>query len=184
MMSRIFLLCSILLVSLTTVHSVADIAVLKDLETYGVKHDKDLQVTFTIFNLGDEVARDVHVLDAYWPESFVDVIGVRDFTFERVEPKSNVSHSFIVKPTEVGTFSIPPARVLYLESKDSVEPTKSISSSIGYVRVFKANSREQTEAHVFEWTVFGFLAFSAILFPLGVLLRTRSTFPDGLGSLN
>merc|ERR1719446_27201 len=108
----------LLLGLVAVVTGTTNMAVLKELGTDNIKLNEDVQVTFTLFNLGDEAATDVRVMDVYWPDSFSDVMGVRDFSFAKIAPQTNVTHTFVVKATEEGTFNVPSARVIYKGAED------------------------------------------------------------------
>eukprot|EP00301_Raphidiophrys_heterophryoidea_P001175 c10576_g1_i1.p2 GENE.c10576_g1_i1~~c10576_g1_i1.p2 ORF type:complete len:185 (+),score=53.31 c10576_g1_i1:52-606(+) len=178
LISRALLVLVGALCLVSSVQAVANLVVLKELDVNSLSLNKEIQVTFTLFNLGDEPATLVRVLDSYWPEAFVDVAGLRDFAFNEIAPGTNVTHTLVVKPTQTGVFNVPPARVGYLESKGAAALTRSISTTVGYVRVLDSQAAEATELHTFEWVIFGFLSAASVLLPSYVVTKTRTTLAE------
>ncbi|KAL3289582.1 hypothetical protein HHI36_022995 [Cryptolaemus montrouzieri] len=81
---------------------------------------KDIEIKYTIFNIGSSAAVGVTLTDNTFHPDVFDVAGGYLFAeFARVPPQSNVSHVVVVRPKSFGYFNFTSAEVQYKSSDES-----------------------------------------------------------------
>ena len=172
----------VLLVSLFGIIQCADpkatLIVYKTLLTKQPVATQDVVVNIKIFNVGESTAYDLNLSDEAWlnkDEKSVELAnGLTQVKWDKLAPGTNISHSYVVKPTVNGVVYSRPARVLYRNTpKGSVHSIYSSDVQHGgfWVESFSENAK-RTAPHYKEWSVFvvlaGFVTVPAYLIWSGI----------------
>ncbi|GJP42932.1 hypothetical protein CLOM_g2455 [Closterium sp. NIES-68] len=75
--------------------------------------NEDITVNIKIYNAGGSIAYDVSLDDENWPSDLFEVVGNATHSWDSLAMGTSVSHSYVVKPKEKGTFVTPPATVKF-----------------------------------------------------------------------
>lgn len=82
--------------------------------------NKDIEVKYTLYNIGSSAAVDVEVIDqGFQPDAFEYVGGHVPAKFDRIAPQSNISHVIVVRSLKYGYFNFTSAQASYKTSDDA-----------------------------------------------------------------
>ncbi|CAI5503278.1 unnamed protein product [Closterium sp. Naga37s-1] len=111
------LLCVVQNAIAETAESAADVPFLLVAKSVKIKkikeNDEDISVNIKIYNAGGSIAYDVSLDDENWPSDLFEVVGNTTQSWDSLAMGTTVSHTYVVKPKEKGTFVTPPATVKF-----------------------------------------------------------------------
>ncbi|CAI5470118.1 unnamed protein product [Closterium sp. Yama58-4] len=111
------LLCLVQNATAETAESAADVPFLLVSKSVKIKkikeNDEDISVNIKIYNAGGSIAYDVSLDDENWPSDLFEVVGNTTHSWDSLAMGTAVSHTYVVKPKEKGTFVTPPATVKF-----------------------------------------------------------------------
>lgn len=82
--------------------------------------NKDIEVKYTLYNIGSSAAVGVELIDnGFHPQAFDHIGGHLPATFDRIPPQSNLSHVLIVRSLKYGYFNFTSAQATYKTSDDA-----------------------------------------------------------------
>jgi len=150
------------LIGIATVHCneqlLPNIIVHKTLITTNPVATQDLVVNVKIFNVGEGTAYDINLVDdSFRKDSFSHVQGLASARWEKLAPGANISHTFVVRPLNPGTFTSKPASLSYRQSPKGIEQTAK-STTVGDIPIESVSQNaKRTAPHLKEWSIFGVL---------------------------
>ncbi|XP_063724819.1 translocon-associated protein subunit beta-like [Symsagittifera roscoffensis] len=130
--------------------------------------NKQLNVKYSIFNVGSGSAFDVELLDNTFAMSdFKIAAGLTKVKYERIGPGSNVSHSVVLIPQNPGRFNFTYAQVSYSSQQQiGKNPQIGYTSAPGEVVVYSLAEYERYfTAHAKDWLYFAGMSLPCILMP-------------------
>jgi uncharacterized repeat protein (TIGR01451 family) len=126
-------------------------------ERFGVQ-GRNLTVEIQVYNAGNSSALGVSITDAKLPEGLQLVEGELSATFNKIDDKSMVTHSYVVVPTSaVGEVYLNPATVEYKAESDAEDKQVGYSTQAG---VYVMTPVEQIQQHAL--TVGSYISLGAM----------------------
>jgi len=130
--------------------------------------NKQLNVKYSIYNVGSGSAFDVELLDNTFAMSdFKIAAGLTKVKYERIGPGSNVSHSVVLIPQNAGRFNFTYAQISYSSQQQiGKNPQIGYTSAPGEVMVFSVAEYDRYfTAHAKDWLYFAGMTLPCILLP-------------------
>merc|ERR1719195_2363171 len=131
----------------------------------------DIVVKYNVFNVGDNAATNVKVVDnGFRAEDFDLVSGQLKYKLERVAPGANSSQTVVVRPKKFGYFNFTAAEVTYSGEGGAVVLT-GLSSDPGQGVIIAARDYDrQFSAHLLDWAAFAVMTLSFPRNPVPVVV--------------
>ncbi|XP_015787666.1 translocon-associated protein subunit beta [Tetranychus urticae] len=151
----------------------------KVLNKYLVEN-KDLIVSYNIYNVGESAAVDVTIKDVNLPEEYFQVIsGISSFTIPRIAPNQNVSHTVVYrpKPGVWGQFNFTSAEVSYSPQEDLKDVQVGFTSEPGegYIVSLKEFDR-RFSPHILDWIAFAVMSMPTLVIPFYLWFSSKSKY--------
>ncbi|CAI5989765.1 unnamed protein product [Closterium sp. NIES-65] len=153
------LLCVVQNAIAETAESAADVPFLLVAKSVKIKkikeNDEDISVNIKIYNAGGSIAYDVSLDDENWPSDLFEVVGNTTQSWDSLAMGTTVSHTYVVKPKEKGTFITPPATVKFrvtskaqlLTAKSTGVPELDLLAPVDQAAKYLWVSRPQGSSH-------------------------------------
>lgn len=128
---------------------------------------KDIIIEYKIYNVGESAATDVKLKEEGFPETdFTVVQGFLDVQWDRIAPKTNVSHAIVMKPLRYGFVNFTAAELTYLPREDAPERLVGYTSAPGKSGIINQKDFERRfSPHVLDWLVFAIMTLPSLGIP-------------------
>ncbi|KAJ8669010.1 hypothetical protein QAD02_000269 [Eretmocerus hayati] len=140
--------------------------------------DMDVVVKYTVHNIGDSAALEVEITDkSFDSDNFAPVSGEISARFDRVPPKTNVTHTVVVRPTKPGYFNFTSAEVLYRKKEDAPRLQVAASSEPGmaYFTAYKEYDK-RFSSHVIDWAAFAVMTLPSLAIPFALWFSSKRKY--------
>lgn len=148
------------------------------LNTYLVEN-QDINIRYSIYNVGGNVAQNVQLNDNNLPPLYFEKLNETDsIKVNSLPPNGKVVETLVFKP-KIGTHgrvNFTSAEVVY-QSKDSSSVLRTQSSEPGYAYILSTEDYEKRfSLHLFEWGVFTIISLVSIIVPFGLYNKSKSKY--------
>ncbi|XP_036359887.1 translocon-associated protein subunit beta isoform X2 [Octopus sinensis] len=141
---------------------------------------KDVTVEYRIFNVGEATATDVKLKEEGFPASdFSLVQGFLEVQWDRIAPKSNVTHAVVMKPLKFGFFNFTAAQLTYLPKDDAEERMIGYTSAPGEGGIINQKEFERRfSPHVLDWLIFAIMTLPSLGIPYMLWYRSKRKYDN------
>merc|ERR1719235_807331 len=164
-----FVVGAILVLAAVACAEEARLLVSKDIVNQIAVAERDLTVRYSIFNIGDEDAKDISLVDEGFTRDdtpFTIVSGIPSFSLSSLKAGANVSHNIIVQTPRAGYYNFTAAHVTYFASEDADTEQVVFSSMPRDIPIIPANDFGRVyDSHVIEWGIFLAAAIALVAMP-------------------
>ncbi|XP_030753507.1 translocon-associated protein subunit beta [Sitophilus oryzae] len=140
---------------------------------------KDIEVKYSIHNIGKAPAVNVQLVDnGFNTEAFEIVGGHLNTRFQRIPPESNFTHVVVVRPKRYGYFNFTSAEVTYRSSDDinaKVQVSYSSEPGEGGIVAFRDYDKKFS-AHYWDWLAFALMTSPSLVIPLALWFNSKNTY--------
>ncbi|XP_055350502.1 translocon-associated protein subunit beta-like [Paramacrobiotus metropolitanus] len=148
---------------------------------------KDLIVEYNLYNIGESVAYDVHLIEENFDKELFDVVsGFPKAHWDRIPPSQNVSHVIILQPKHYMSFNFTSARIQYKsgESQDA-SLVVGYTSAPGEGQIWEINQfNRQFAPHYADWITFLIMTIPTVGIPYLLWYRSKSRYDVSKTVLN
>jgi len=140
---------------------------------------KDLIVQYSLYNIGDSAAYDVQLDEQNFGKADFDFVsGLTKAQWDRVPPKSNVSHTIIIQPKEFRIFNFTAARVQYRAAETQDAPVVvGWTSAPGEGQIWETNHfNRQFAPHYADWITFLIMTIPTVGIPYLLWYRSKGRY--------
>jgi len=156
----------------------ARLLVLKKVNNKYLVENRDVAVSYELFNIGDATAVSVRLNDKSFPSlDFVVVSGSYEAKFDKIAPGSNVSHSLVVKPNKFGLFNFTAAEVTYQLGEDNKEVRVAFTTEPGQGGIMpEVEFERRFSPHYLDWGIFFVMCWPSLGIPLMLWHSSKSKY--------
>jgi len=137
----------------------------------------DIVVKYSVYNVGDNAATSVEVVDnGFRAEDFDVVSGQTQFKVDRLGVGSNTSQTIVVRPRKFGYFNFTAAEVNYVSEGSNVKLT-GLSSDPGQGTIIAARDYEkQFSSHFLDWAAFAVMTLPSLGIPFMLWYSSKTKY--------
>ncbi|KAL1492844.1 hypothetical protein ABEB36_011026 [Hypothenemus hampei] len=140
---------------------------------------KDIEVRYSIHNIGKAPAINVQLTDnGFNSDAFEIVGGHTSSSFARIPPESNFSHVVVVRPNKYGYFNFTRSEVVYrISDTPNAKTRKAYSSEPGEGGIVAFRDFDKKfSAHYWDWLAFALMTSPSLVIPLALWYKSKSTY--------
>ncbi|XP_018328649.1 translocon-associated protein subunit beta [Agrilus planipennis] len=177
----LFILCSVLVIFVrcnSEEETRARLLVSKHiLNTYLVEN-MDINVKYSLFNIGNSAAVDVTLNDrSFGPEAFAVMGGQLKAHIDRIPSHSNYTHVVVVRPIRFGYFNFTSAEVTYKSDIEDTDFQVAWSSEPGEGGIIAFRDyNKRFSSHAFDWAAFAIMSLPSLAIPVFLWYSSKSKY--------
>jgi len=140
---------------------------------------KDIEVRYTVHNIGKGPAVNVQLNDNGFSLEAFEIVGGHLYTkFARIPPETNFTHVVVVRPNKYGYFNFSSSEVTYqLSDGPDAQTQVSFSSEPGEGGIVAFRDYDKKfSAHYWDWLAFALMTFPSLVIPLVLWYNSKSTY--------
>jgi len=156
----------------------ARLLVLKKVNNKYLVENRDVALSYELFNIGDATAVNVRLNDKSFPATDFEVVsGSYEAKFDKISPGSNVSHSLVVKPNKYGLFNFTAAEVTYQLGEDNKEVRVAFTTEPGQGGIMpEVEFERRFSPHYLDWCIFIVMCWPSLGIPLMLWHSSKSKY--------